>query len=71
MPAIGYRDSRYLLTTLSGRGSEYLEWDCNSNAAWKSKGPCKVETERFGEWSPMTESTEPKVAPHPPDDGAQ
>ena len=52
---IGYRDNRYLITTIGGGGSEYLEWDYNSNAIWQSKGPCKVETERFGEWSPLGE----------------
>jgi len=50
---IGNRDNRYLITTIGGGGSEYLEWEYNSNAMWKSKGPCKVETERFGEWSPL------------------
>jgi glutamine cyclotransferase len=50
---IGYRSNRYLITTVGGGGSEYLEWEYNSNATWKSKGPCKVETERFGEWSPL------------------
>jgi sugar lactone lactonase YvrE len=53
---IGYRDNRYLITTIGGGGSEYLEWEYNSNATWKSKGPCKVETERFGEWSPLGEA---------------
>ena len=52
---IGYRDNRYLITTIGGGGSEYLQWDYNSNAIWRSKGPCKVETERFGEWSPLGE----------------
>jgi len=52
---IGYRENRYLITTTGGGGSEYLEWDYNSNATWRSKGPCKVETERFGEWSPLGE----------------
>lgn len=50
---IGYRDNRYLITTIGGGGSEYLEWDYNSNATWRSKGPTKVETERFAEWSPL------------------
>ncbi len=53
---IGYRSNRYLITTTSGGGSEYLAWDYNSNATWESKGPCKVETERFGEWSPLGET---------------
>ena len=53
---IGYRDNRYLITTIGGGESEHLEWDYNSNARWQSKGPCKVETERFGEWSPLEEN---------------
>jgi streptogramin lyase len=61
--AIGYRDDRYLITTIGGGGSEYLEWEYNSNATWKSKGPCKVETERFGEWSPLTGSHGQKDLP--------
>jgi len=52
---IGYRDHRYLITTIGGGGSKYLEWNYNSNAIWRSKGPCNVETERFGEWSPLGE----------------
>ncbi|MBN2475427.1 MAG: hypothetical protein JXB62_12520 [Pirellulales bacterium] len=50
---IGYRDNRYLITTIGGGGSEQLQWEYNSNATWRSKGPCRVETERFGEWSPL------------------
>lgn len=50
---IGYRDNRYLITTVGGGGSEFLQWDYNTNATWRSKGPCKVETERFAEWSPL------------------
>ena len=52
---IGYRDHRYLITTIGGGGSEYLQWDYNSNALWRSRGPCKVEEERFGEWSPLND----------------
>ncbi len=61
--AIGYRDNRYLITTIGGGGSEYLEWNYNSKAKWKSKGPCKVETERFGEWSPLGKAQGQKDLP--------
>lgn len=49
----GYRENRYLITTIGGGGSEYLGWDYNSEAVWKSKGPCKVEANCFAEWSPL------------------
>jgi hypothetical protein len=53
LAAFGYRRGRYLITTQSGGGSEHLQWNYNSNALWQSKGPVKVETERYGEWSPL------------------
>jgi len=51
--SIGYRDCRYLITTVSGGGSDFLDWEYNSNARWQTRGPCKVEIERFAEWSPQ------------------
>jgi len=56
--AVGYRASKYLITTTSGGPSEYLLWNYNSEAVWQSKGPCKVVGERFGEWTPL--ETKPK-----------
>jgi transglutaminase-like putative cysteine protease len=50
--AIGNLANRYLITTTSGGGSEYLEWTYNSNEKWTSSGKCKVYTENIGEWSP-------------------
>jgi len=50
--SIGYRDARFLITTVGGGGSKYLDWDYNSNVRWQSKGPYQVDEERFGEWSP-------------------
>lgn len=51
--AFGYLNNKYLITTIGGGGSEYLEWGYNSNEKWQSLGPCKVYTENIGEWSPM------------------
>ncbi|MDH4222440.1 MAG: transglutaminase-like domain-containing protein, partial [candidate division Zixibacteria bacterium] len=48
--------NRYLITTVGGGGSEYLEWGYNSNETWTSKGRCKVYAEHIGEWSPLSEN---------------
>jgi hypothetical protein len=55
---IGLIDNRYLITTIGGGGSEYLEWSYNSNEIWKSKGKCKVYAEHIGEWSPLDKNGE-------------
>jgi hypothetical protein len=54
--AIGYLNNRFLITTIGGGGSEYLEWGYNSNEMWQSRGPCKIHVEHIGEWSPIIES---------------
>jgi len=51
--AIGYLNNRFLITTLGGGGSEYLEWGYNSNEFWQSRGKCKIYVEHTGEWSPL------------------
>ncbi|MGB8658518.1 MAG: transglutaminase domain-containing protein [Candidatus Zixiibacteriota bacterium] len=51
--AIGNLNNRYLITTISGGGSEYLEWQYNSDERWTSLGKCKVYTEHIGEWRPL------------------
>jgi transglutaminase-like putative cysteine protease len=48
--------NRYLITTVGGGGSEYLEWGYNSNETWTSSGKCKVYAEHIGEWSPLSEN---------------
>jgi len=48
--------NRYLITTVGGGGSEYLEWGYNSNETWTSKGRCKVYAEHIGEWEPLSEN---------------
>ncbi|PWB74448.1 transglutaminase, partial [candidate division GN15 bacterium] len=49
---IGNIDNRFLITTCSGGGSEYLDWSYNANERWISKGKCKIAVENFGEWTP-------------------
>jgi transglutaminase-like putative cysteine protease len=53
--AIGYLSNIFLITTIGGGGSEYLEWGYNSNEFWQSEGPCKIHSEHIGEWSPIIE----------------
>jgi hypothetical protein len=50
--SFGYLNNRFLITTIGGGGSEYLEWGYNANERWTSKGRCKVAVEAFAEWSP-------------------
>jgi transglutaminase-like putative cysteine protease len=52
---IGHLNNKYLITTLGGGGSEFLEWDYNSNEMWASRGKCKVYSEKIGEWTPLPE----------------
>jgi transglutaminase-like putative cysteine protease len=51
--AFGHLSNRFLITTLGGGGSEYLEWGYNSNERWTSLGKCKIFVEHIGEWSPL------------------
>lgn len=51
----GFLNNRYLITTIGGGGSEYLEWSYNANEKWTSTGRAKVESENFGEWTPKEE----------------
>jgi len=54
--SFGYLNNRYLITTIGGGGSEYLEWSYNANERWTSKGRCKISVENIGEWTPLTEN---------------
>jgi len=56
--AFGYLNNRFLITTVGGGGSEYLEWGYNANEHWTSKGKCKIVVENFGEWTPIESSGE-------------
>ncbi len=53
--AFGYLNNRYLITTVSGGGSEYLGWSYNSNENWVSQGRCKIAVENIGEWTPVNQ----------------
>ncbi len=63
----GYLNNRFLITTMGGGGSEYLEWGYNTNVQYTSKGKCKVEVEYFGEWSPLTVNEDGTVSSAAPD----
>ncbi|RKX24818.1 MAG: transglutaminase [Candidatus Zixiibacteriota bacterium] len=56
--SFGYLGNRYLITTIGGGGSEYLEWSYNANERWTSRGRCKVVVENFGEWTPVESPSE-------------
>ena len=30
-----------------------MGWEYNSNETWKSEGPCKIYSEKLGEWAPV------------------
>lgn len=49
----GFLDHRFLITTESAGGSEYLGWGYNANEKWQSKGRVKVDVENVGEWTPV------------------
>lgn len=49
----GFLNNRFLITTVGGGGSEYLEWGYNANEKWTSEGRCKIDSENFAEWSPV------------------
>ena len=57
---IGYRKNKYLITTIGGGGSSSLRWEYNADASWQYKGPCNVESKRYGEWEPLEVKEQPK-----------
>jgi hypothetical protein len=58
----GQLANRFLITTQSGGGSEYLGWSYNSFATYKLNGYCKVEEDNFGFWEPIRETGERPAA---------
>ena len=48
--------NKFLITTQGGGGSEYLDWNYNSNAHYECDGYCKVTERVFGDWSPDTDA---------------
>jgi hypothetical protein len=63
----GHLANRFLITTVGGGGSKYLDWGYNANEKWTSKGRCKVEVEAFGEWTPVSESESQALSPGDPE----
>lgn len=55
--SIGTISNRFLITTSGGGASEYLGWNYNYDHSWTSKGPVKIMTTAFAEWSPVAEHT--------------
>lgn len=52
----GHLENRFLITTVGGGESKYLNWDYNSSEDWKAKGPVKLKIEKMGEWDPYLEN---------------
>ena len=62
----GELSNRYLITTEGGGASEYLDWDYNAFARYKTTGYAKVEEEKFALWEPLqatTTTTAPAAEP--------
>jgi sugar lactone lactonase YvrE len=50
---LGELANRFLITTHSGGGSEYLDWTYNSFAKYKATGYCNTQEENFAFWEPL------------------
>jgi streptogramin lyase len=50
---LGNLENRFVVTTVDGGGSTYLDWDYNSLAKWTCTGRCDVEDSNLGDWYPM------------------
>jgi transglutaminase-like putative cysteine protease len=46
----GHLDNRFLITTESGGGSEYLKWDYNSSESWQADGRVQLRLEMIADW---------------------
>ncbi len=46
----GHLDNRFLITTESGGGSEYLKWDYNSSETWEADGRVQLRLEMIADW---------------------
>ena len=55
---IGSGSNRYLITTVGGGDSEYLDSYYNFNARWKTRGKCKIVNKAYGEYTPIIKTTE-------------
>ncbi|HNQ77197.1 MAG TPA: transglutaminase domain-containing protein [Acidobacteriota bacterium] len=54
-------DNRFLITTIGGGSSEYLNWDYNSNSSFSARGPVKLAVLKAGDWSPVAEAKREKT----------
>ncbi len=48
----GHLDNRFLITTESGGGSEYLKWDYNTSETWQADGRVQLRLEMMAQWEP-------------------
>jgi sugar lactone lactonase YvrE len=46
----GHLDNRFLITTESGGGSEYLKWDYNTSENWQADGRVQLRLEMIADW---------------------
>ena len=49
----GHLDNRFLITTESGGGSEYLKWDYNTSETWQADGRVQLRLEMIADWEPV------------------
>ena len=50
---IGNVAARYVITTENGGGDKYLWFGYNYGVQWTSEGPCRVQEESYGLWTPL------------------
>ena len=52
---IGQLANRYLITTIGGGESEYMDYRYNFNTRWTSmsSGKCRIYSDGYGEWVPL------------------
>lgn len=46
----GHLENRYLITTESGGGSEFLKWDYNTSESWQADGRVQLRLEMIADW---------------------
>ena len=49
----GHLDNRFLITTESGGGSEFLKWDYNSSESWQADGRVQLRLEMIADWDKL------------------
>ena len=52
---VGNVDARYIITTESGGGDQYLWFGYNYGTTWASEGRCRIHENSYGLWSPLGE----------------